>query len=247
LRTPRPTLDESRRTPPEVIAEVRELTRQHSSDSQIAQELNRRGFKSGLRHPFTRKLVAGLRKRQGIHAGRPAGACSIRVPERDEQGLYSIRGLSAHFGVTAPMVLYWVRRGLLTPVHSRTPMHKWSKEPFWFEMTPQLEALLAKARSQGYEPGKPPHRVHSGRPSPPTRLPDGRYSTRGLVEKYGVTWDTVRYWIRKGLLTPERALPRGSFCFRLTPEAERGLQAALARGKKSRGSTQPHPRHINSR
>ena len=247
LRTPRPTFSESRRTPPEVIAAVRELTQQRSSDSQIAKELNRRGLKSGLRHPFTRKLVAGIRKRQGIHAGRPPGACSIRVPERDEQGLYSIRGLIAHFGVTAPMVLYWVRRGLLTPVHSRTPMHKWSKEPFWFEMTPELEALLARAREQGYAPGQPPHhRGHSSHPRPPARLPDGRYSTRGLVEKYGVTWETVRYWIRKGILTPERALPRGSFCFRLTPEVERGIESALARGKKSRGSKQPHRRHINS-
>ncbi|HZI05123.1 MAG TPA: recombinase family protein, partial [Archangium sp.] len=247
LETPRPTFSESRRTPPEVIAAVRELTQQHSSDWQIAKELNRRGLKSGLRHPFTRKLVAGIRKRQDIHAGRPPGACSIRVPERDEQGLYSIRGLSAHFGVTAPMVLYWVRRGLITPVHSRTPMHRWSKEPFWFEMTPGLEALLARAREQGYAPGNPPHhRGHSHHPRPPARLPDGRYSTRGLVEKYGVTWETVRYWIRKGILTPERALPRGSFCFRLTPEVERSIESALARGKKSRGSKQPHRRHINS-
>jgi DNA invertase Pin-like site-specific DNA recombinase len=247
LLTPRPTFSESRRTSPQVIAEVRKLAKQHYCDSRIAEELNQRGLKSGLRHAFTGKLVAGIRKRQGIRAGRSAGGFSIQVPERDEQGLYSVRGLIAHFGVTDPMVRYWVKRGLLTPVHSRTPMHKWNKEPFWFEMTPQLEALLAKARSQGYEPGKPPPYSHSGRPHPPARLPDGRYSTRGLVEKYGVTWDVVRYWIRRGIVTPERALPKGNFCFRLTPQVERRIRAAIARGKRSRGSTQHHHHHIHSR
>ena len=205
-------------------------------------------MKSGLRHTFTNRLVAGIRKRQSIHAGRAAGGFSIRAPERDEQGLYSIRGLIAHFGVTAPMVHYWVNRGFITPVHSRTPMHKWNKEPFWFEMTPELEALLARAREQGYAPGKPPHhRGHSHHPRPPARLPDGRYSTRGLVKKYGVTWDTVRYWIKKGILTPERALPKGNFCFRLTHEVEQLIQAALARKRTSRHPTQHHHPHIHSR
>ncbi len=248
LQTPRPTFSESRRTSPQVIAEIRQLARKHYCDSQIAEELNRSGLKSGLRHTFTHRLVAGIRKRQGIRAGRTAGGFSIRVPERDEQGLYSIRGLSAHFGVTAPMVHYWVNRGLITPVHSRTPMHKWNKEPFWFEMTPELEALLARAREQGYAPGKPPHhRGHSHHPRPPARLPDGRYSTRGLVEKYGVTWDTVRYWIKKGILTPERALPKGNFCFRLTHEVEQLIQAAIARKRTSRRPTQHHHHHIHSR
>ncbi|HEX5754189.1 MAG TPA: recombinase family protein [Archangium sp.] len=247
LLVPRPTMHEARRTPPQVIAEIRRLARQHYSDTQIAEDLNRRGFKSGLRQAFNTRLVAVLRTRRGIAAGRRPGGCNTRMPERDEQGLYSTRGLVVHFGVTVAMVHHWVRRGLVTPVHSRTPMPKRGTEPFWFEMTPQLEALLAKARAQGYEPGNPPPGLHpSGRPRPPARLPDGRYSTRGLVEKYGVTWNTVRYWIRRGILTPERALPGGSFCFRLTPAVERRIQATLARERRSRGSKQHHRRHIHS-
>jgi DNA invertase Pin-like site-specific DNA recombinase len=245
LLTPRPTLADSRRTSPQVIAAVRQLAGQHLSDAQIAEHLNQHGLKSGLRYTFTRKLVQALREREGIRSGRLPGGLSIQAPERDEQGRYSIRGLMAHFGVTAPMVRYWVKRGLLSPVPGRTPMPQWSRAPFFFEMTPELEALLAKARRQGYAPGKPP--AHAGRRRPPPRLPDGRYSTRGLVEKYGVTDDVVRYWIKKGLLKPERDLPRGFFCFRLTPSIERRLQAALARGRQHRSPRQPHRSHSHSR
>jgi DNA invertase Pin-like site-specific DNA recombinase len=247
LMTPRPSMDEARRMPPEVIAEIRKLARQHYSDPQIAQALNQRGFKSNKcskRGLFTQSSVATLRRRKGIRSEWTPGVDSARVPERDEQGLYSIRGLTAHFGVTAAMVLYWVRRGLITPVRSRTPMPRWTKQPFWFEMTPELEALLAKARRQGYGPERQPGL--SGRPRPPARLPDGRYSTRGLIEKYGVTDAAVRYWIKEGILTPERDLPRGFFCFRLTPAVERRIQAALARGRSTRGSKQHHRRRIHS-
>jgi hypothetical protein len=46
LLTPRPAMDEARRIPPEVIAEIGKLAKQHSSDPQIAEQLNQRGFKS---------------------------------------------------------------------------------------------------------------------------------------------------------------------------------------------------------
>jgi DNA invertase Pin-like site-specific DNA recombinase len=249
LRVPRPSLEDTRRMPPQVIAEVRRLARQHLSDLRIAEELNRRGFHSNRQSRcsgFTGQSVATLRRRMGIRAGRPPGNNGVQawVPERDEQGLYSIRGLMAHFGVTASMVFYWVKRGRVTPVQSRTPLRRFRAQPLWFEMTPELEALLAQARRQGYRPGHPP--APPGRPRPPPRLPDGRYSTRGLIEKYGVTGSTVRYWIQKGILTPERDLPRGCFCFRLTPEVERRIQAALARRRKPRRTKQHHRHRIHS-
>jgi DNA invertase Pin-like site-specific DNA recombinase/DNA-binding transcriptional MerR regulator len=247
LMTPRPAMDEARRVPPEVFAEIGKLAKQHYSDPQIAEHLNQRGFKGSRRSQrgaFTYKTVAALRRRKGIPAGRTAGGHSIRVPERDEQGLYSVRGLAAQFGVTVPMVLYWVRRGLISPVQSRTPRRGWSRHAFWFEMTPQLEALLTQARRQGYKPGHRPE--HLGRPRPPPRLPDGRYSTRGLVEKYGVSVNTVRYWIKKGILTPERELPRGQFCFRLTAAIKQRIQAALSRGRNSRSRKQHHRRRVHS-
>lgn len=235
LLTPRPTLGESRLTSAQALAAIRQLARQKLTDEQIAQQLNRRGLKSGLRRSFSRASVATLRQRHGIGSGRSPGGGSQPVPERDAQGRYSLRGLTAYFGVTAPMVRYWVKRGLLTPA----PRQRIG--PLWFEMTPELEALLAKARRQGYRPGQRPGQL--GRPRPPARLADGRYSTRGLVEKYGVTWSQVRYWIKAGVLTPERDLPRGFLCFRLTAAVERRIQAALARGSKRRSPLQPHRSH----
>ncbi|QQR47396.1 MerR family transcriptional regulator [Myxococcus xanthus] len=248
LQVPRPCMDEARRMPPHVIGEIRRMARQHFSDSQIAKELNQRGFKSNRNSRsggFTQSSVASLRRRKGIPAGHPAGWSHVQVPARNEQGLYSIRGLSAYFGVTSTMVLYWVRSGQVTPVPSLTRIRGLSKQPFWFEMTPELQVLLAKVRRQGYAPGK--SKAHAGRRRPPPRLPDGRYSTGGLIEKYGVTDAVVRYWIKKGLLKPERDLPRGFFCFRLPPAIERRIRAALARGGSRRRSSQHHRRRIHSR
>jgi hypothetical protein len=136
------------------------------------------------------------------------------------------------------MVRYWVRRGRITPVRGK------KRGPFWFEMTPELESLLAKARSHGYRPGKQPG--HPGSLRLPARLPDGRYTTRGLIEKYGVSESTVRYWVKTHVLTPERDLPRGFFCFRLPPAHERRIKEALARGRSARSPRQRHRSHPHS-
>jgi hypothetical protein len=248
LRVPRPTMDEARRMPSQVLEEIRRLARQHLSDPQIAEQLNQRGFKSNRKSRsgrFTQSSVATLRRRKGIPAGRRSGWSPVQVPERDEQGRYSIRGLTARFGVTASRVLYWVKSGQVTPVPGHVPIRGLSKQPFGFEMTPELQALLARARRQGDAQGKPPD--HGGRRRPPSRLPDGRYSTRGLIEKYGVTDAVVRYWVKKGLLKPQRDLPRGFFCFRLTPTIERRLQAALAHAGSRRRTRQHHRRRSHCR
>lgn len=232
LQTPRPTLADSRKAPEPVLAAVRELAGKKYSDSQIAAELNRLGLKNGMGRAFTSKAVATLRRRHVIRAGRPPGVSASPQPEQDEQGRYSTRGLVSRYGVSVPMVRYWVRRGLITPVRGK------KRGPFWFEMTPELQSLLAKARSHGYRPARQPG--HSGSPRLPARLPDGRYTTRGLMEKYSIAESTVRYWVKKHVLTPERVLPRGFFCFRLTSAHERRIQKALARGRSARTLRQRH-------
>lgn len=238
LQTSRPTSADSIKAPEPVIAVIRELAGKKYSDSQIATELNRLGLKNGLGRAFTRTTVGPLRRRHAIRSGRPPGVSAVPLPEQDEQGRYSMRGLISRYGVSAPMVRYWVRRGRITPVRGK------KKGPFWFEMTPELQSLLARARSHGYRPGRQPGL--SGSPRLPARLPDGRYTTRGLIEKYGVSESTVRYWVKTHILTPERALPRGFFCFRLTPAHVRRIKEALARGRSARSPRQRHRSHPRS-
>jgi DNA invertase Pin-like site-specific DNA recombinase len=238
LMTPRPTLADSHKTPKTVLAAVRELAAQKYSDSRIAAELNQRGLKNGLGRSFTRTTVGALRRGHGLRAGHGPGGSAGPLPEQDEQGRYSTHGLIARYGVSAPMVRYWVRQGRITPVRSK------KRGPFWFEMTPELQALLAKAQSHGYRAEKQPG--ISGRPRLPARLPDGRYTTRGLIEKYGVSESTVRYWVKTHVLTPERDLPKGSFCFRLTPALARRIKAALVRRRRARSPRQHHRSHPHS-
>ncbi len=239
LLAPRPTLADSHKTSKTVLAAVRRMAARKYSDSRIAAELNRLGLKNGLGRSFKSTTVGALRRGHGIRAGHGPGGRTGPLPERDEQGRYSMHGLTARYGVSAPMVRYWIRQGRITPARSK------KRGPFWFELTPELEALLANAQSHGYRPGKQPG--FSGRPRLPARLPDGRYTTRGLIEKYGVSESTVRYWVKTHVLTPERDLPKGSFCFRLTPALARRLKAALARRSSARSPRQHHRSHPHSK
>jgi DNA invertase Pin-like site-specific DNA recombinase len=64
----------------------------------------------------------------------------------------------------------------------------------------------------------------------PARDARGRYSIRGLVAKYHVTAHMVRYWIERGVITPERDYTGGPFWIRLTPAVAQRIAAARRAG-----------------
>src|SRR5262249_29867208 len=125
-----------------------------------------------------------------------------------------------------------------------TPEKDYSGGPFWLELTPHVHARITEAICNGYGARNRPGNKNGGRKPLPLRFSDGRYSTRGLIEKYGVTSHIVRHWIDTDVITPEKKTPDGDFRFHITAAVEQRIQAALARGTGPRSAPRPHSRPI---
>jgi hypothetical protein len=102
-------------TPPDAIEFVRVLFNDGKSDLEIVTELNRRELRTGMHEPWTVPAVQRVRYAQGL--GRSQS--SRRSPERRADGLYSIHGVAARFGVRPGVVRYWVHQGWLVPTEGR--------------------------------------------------------------------------------------------------------------------------------
>lgn len=224
------------KTSDEVLAIIRDLAAQRRGDSEIADELNHRGLKSGRDRSFTKQAIVMIRSEYEISAGRPPGGHKP-APPRDELGRYSLRALAARHDVTTHMIRYWIETGVVVPAQD------YKGGPFWFALTPEIEARIAEAKARGYGPRRPGGK-NGGRLPLPLRDSAGRYSTRGLVEKYHVTTHIVRRWIMTGVVTPELDTPDGDFHFTLTPAVDKRIQAALRRGTGPRSAKRAHQRPL---
>jgi DNA invertase Pin-like site-specific DNA recombinase len=92
-----------RTTDPEVIRLIDQLL-DHGTDAWIAAELNRRGYRSGMKQEFTRTIVAKLRRKYGLRT---------RYDRLRERGLLNVSEMAAELGVTRPTVHTWRAHGLL--------------------------------------------------------------------------------------------------------------------------------------
>lgn len=232
--TPRPTV--GCKTSNEVLGIIRELAAQRRADAEIADELNRRGLKSGRGRGFTKQAIVVLRSEYKISAGRPPGG-HTPTPPRDELGRYSLRALAARYDVTTHIIRYWIETGVLTPAQD------FKGGPFWVALTPEIETRIVEAKARGYGRRRSGGR-NGGRLPLPLRDSAGRYSTRGLVEKFGVTTHIVRHWVETGVVTPERDTPDGDLHFTLTPSVEKRIQAALRQGTGARSVKRPRQRPL---
>lgn len=93
-----------RTTDPKVIRQIDQLL-DRGSEAWIAEELNRRGCRSGMKQEFTPKIVARLRRKYGL---KP------RYDRLRERGLHTADEMAFELGVTRQTVRIWCVHGLLT-------------------------------------------------------------------------------------------------------------------------------------
>jgi len=104
LRVPRPLrVWEARQTPPVVIERIREMART-MRDSEIAEELNAQGVRSGTGHAFSNRIVDKLRRQYGI-----AGL----YEHLREQGFLTAEELVERLGVCRKTIMIWSKASLL--------------------------------------------------------------------------------------------------------------------------------------
>jgi len=106
-----PPANDSRRTPAAAVELARRLGKDRT-DTELAVELNRAGFKTGAGHPFDMAAVRRLRRAYGIAPVRPL-----------EPGELSVQHLAAHLGVGVHVIHYWLCQGWL--VARRTARNRW--------------------------------------------------------------------------------------------------------------------------
>ena len=92
-----------RKTKPEILAEIDRLL-DSMTDSQIAAELNRRGWRSSANNPFTAWVVFNLRRNHNL---------ASRTARLRAKGLLTAREVAEIIGTKFNLVDYWREQGLL--------------------------------------------------------------------------------------------------------------------------------------
>jgi hypothetical protein len=96
----------SRRTNPDIIAELDRLLDEHS-ETEIVQILNQRGWHSSTGQPFSLTLIQGLRRAYRI---------KTRFARLQAQGLLTARQIEQMIGHRTNRAKYWLKAGMLKVV-----------------------------------------------------------------------------------------------------------------------------------
>jgi hypothetical protein len=125
VEAPWPNYVESHQTDAEIVDIIRRLALTHT-DEDIAEYLNRHGYRSLRGKRFYRLLIVGLRCRRGIpkvYVRRmPAG-----LGEQSQSQFYTVSAAAQLLGVAYSCVHSWCRRGKVEFIQSAPHALRWVK------------------------------------------------------------------------------------------------------------------------
>lgn len=153
---PRPKQATLRTTTKDALEVIRGLLAQQQTDTQIAEELNRRGLRNMRGRPWRTAAVREARERHGLKDSRPSP--HMPPPAQRPDGMYSIRGVAECLAVTEATVRHWIKRGWLKPNAGAG-----RGRACWFQLDParlsQLHILKGSHEPKSRSPGGP-NRTH---------------------------------------------------------------------------------------
>jgi hypothetical protein len=115
-------------------------------------------MRTGHGNAWSASSIQGLRLRRGIsRTDQP----SMRPPDRRADGLYSVRGVAARFGVTPGIVRYWVEKGWLVGIREDGAPGR----PLWFHLDRVTVRRIEDVKMRGYGPDGLQRRFHSETPT----------------------------------------------------------------------------------
>jgi excisionase family DNA binding protein len=191
-RVGRPDSVEHRRTSKRAVARLQELSSDALTCREIATRLNAERLTTGMGKPWTVARVQEVMTSYGItrdrtHADARAQK-QYRLPERREDGKYSVAGAARRLGVCQSTIMNSIRKGLLPA--TREP-HGTRPSSWWITLDDNITERFASRPQAG-----------------PSVLPDrddsGRYSVPGLARALGVSIVAVHHWLRKGRVRGSR-------------------------------------------
>jgi hypothetical protein len=120
------------------MARLRELAAAGMHDRQIAKQLAAEGFITGMGKRWTMIAVRNMRSHHAIPRTAPSLPTAQPLPDRRDDGLYSVLGAARHFGVTRDVVRLWIARDLVRC--SREPGR--ARGPLWLTIDAAAELRL---------------------------------------------------------------------------------------------------------
>jgi hypothetical protein len=100
LHVDRPTVSQLVSTAAPALARLRELAAAGVHDRQIAKQLAAEGFITGMGKRWTMIAVRNMRSHHAIPRTAPSLPTAKPLPDRRDDGLYSVLGAARHFGVS---------------------------------------------------------------------------------------------------------------------------------------------------
>jgi DNA invertase Pin-like site-specific DNA recombinase len=138
LHVARPTISQIISTTAPALARLRELATAGVHDRQIAEQLAAEGFVTGMGKRWTMIAVRNMRSHHAIPSTAPSLPTARPLPDRRDDGLYSVLGAARRFGVGRDVVRLWIARGFVR--YSRGPRR--SKGPLWLAIDEAAELRL---------------------------------------------------------------------------------------------------------
>lgn len=144
LRVPRPTRKERSATPPEALEAIRRLAGEGLREEVIAERLNEAGLVTGVDRQWDRTAVLWVRNTHGIKKTYKDLPRRHGVPDRHEDGRWSVAGAARRFNVDTQVVHRWVRQGLIQGAKEHYAPH--GQPVCWLNIDDEVaEVLTLKA------------------------------------------------------------------------------------------------------
>ncbi|HEU4408215.1 MAG TPA: recombinase family protein [Polyangiaceae bacterium] len=140
-----------REAPPRAQAMIRTMVAAMARAQAIARALNEAGLTTGAGNRWTKTLVHQWCYHHEVTWPEPVPTSSA-VPDRREDGAYSLRGLTKLLRVTEPTLRYWIKQGWLVGEERGGPGNAW-----WFRIDAATLVRLRRTRAAHLRPrGKRP-------------------------------------------------------------------------------------------
>jgi DNA invertase Pin-like site-specific DNA recombinase len=140
LRVPRPTIRELISTPEAALMRLRELAAASVHDQQIAERLDAEGFITGMGKRWNLNTVRNMRSRHRIPRTAPSIPPATPLPDRREDGCYSVLGAARHYGVGKDVIRLWIAKGAARV--SRQSSKTGARGAIWLHVDEETEARL---------------------------------------------------------------------------------------------------------
>lgn len=132
------------RTSDAALNRLRELAADGVHDREIFERLNAEGFTTATGKRWNLDAVRNARSAHRIPRTAPSLPTAAPLPDRQQDGSYSVLGAARHFGVTRDVVRLWIQKGLVRV--TRQPGRRCGA--LWLHIDDEVEARLRQLANE---------------------------------------------------------------------------------------------------